>query len=66
MFQLDAQNEQLRKQNVKCTAQLQVLKSCAERTKSWRNSLLLSRSVTVSRSSVRRLSIIRIRLLVYQ
>uniref|UniRef100_A0A914XJ84 Uncharacterized protein n=1 Tax=Plectus sambesii TaxID=2011161 RepID=A0A914XJ84_9BILA len=44
--ELEAQNEQLRKQNVTCTAQLQVLKSCAERTKSWRNSLLLSRSVT--------------------
>lgn len=47
-FQLEQQNERLRAQNLKCIAQLQVLKSCADRTKRWQNSIALSQSVIVS------------------
>uniref|UniRef100_F1KT42 Pleckstriny domain-containing family H member 1 n=1 Tax=Ascaris suum TaxID=6253 RepID=F1KT42_ASCSU len=46
LLELEEQNERLRVQNLKCTAQLQVLKSCADRTKHWQNSLLFSHSVT--------------------
>ncbi|VDO07344.1 unnamed protein product [Brugia timori] len=47
LFQLEEQNERLRLQNLKCTAQLQVLKSCADRAKHWQTSALFSNSVTV-------------------
>lgn len=47
LFQLEEQNERLRLQNLKCTAQLQVLKSCADRAKHWQTSVLFSNSVTV-------------------
>uniref|UniRef100_A0A183TWQ2 Shugoshin_C domain-containing protein n=1 Tax=Toxocara canis TaxID=6265 RepID=A0A183TWQ2_TOXCA len=46
---LEEQNERLKVQNLKCTAQLQVLKSCADRTKHWQNSLLFSHSVAHGR-----------------
>uniref|UniRef100_A0A8R1XZ77 PH domain-containing protein n=1 Tax=Onchocerca volvulus TaxID=6282 RepID=A0A8R1XZ77_ONCVO len=46
LFQLEEQNERLRLQNLKCTAQLQVLKSCADRAKHWQTSVLFSNSVT--------------------
>ncbi|VDN06753.1 unnamed protein product [Thelazia callipaeda] len=45
---LENQNERLRLQNLRCTAQLQVLKSCAARTKHWHMSPLFSNSVTGS------------------
>uniref|UniRef100_A0A0N4V7F6 Unconventional myosin-XVIIIa n=1 Tax=Enterobius vermicularis TaxID=51028 RepID=A0A0N4V7F6_ENTVE len=45
---LETQNERLRAQNLRCTAQLEVLKNCADRTKHWRNSALFSQSVIVS------------------
>uniref|UniRef100_A0A7I4KCE0 Bm2554, isoform c n=1 Tax=Brugia malayi TaxID=6279 RepID=A0A7I4KCE0_BRUMA len=44
--ELEEQNERLRLQNLKCTAQLQVLKSCADRAKHWQTSALFSNSVT--------------------
>ncbi|MCP9264746.1 Pleckstrin-likey domain-containing family H member 1 [Dirofilaria immitis] len=43
---LEKQNERLRLQNLNCTAQLQVLKSCADRAKHWQTSALFSSSVT--------------------
>ncbi|KAM3717125.1 Pleckstrin [Dirofilaria immitis] len=49
-MQLEKQNERLRLQNLNCTAQLQVLKSCADRAKHWQTSALFSSSVTGSLS----------------
>ncbi|MFH4975569.1 hypothetical protein AB6A40_002278 [Gnathostoma spinigerum] len=43
---LEEQNERLRVQNLRCAAQLKVLKSCADRSKHWQQSLLFSHSVT--------------------
>ncbi|GMR59022.1 hypothetical protein PMAYCL1PPCAC_29217, partial [Pristionchus mayeri] len=53
LVELEQQNERLKEQNLRCTTQLQMLKSFTERTKQWRNeekqgmsSTLMSRSVT--------------------
>ncbi|GMS80303.1 hypothetical protein PENTCL1PPCAC_2478, partial [Pristionchus entomophagus] len=53
LVELEQQNERLKEQNLRCTTQLQMLKSFTERTKQWRNedkmmmnSSPMSRSVT--------------------
>ena len=46
--QLEQQNEALVVQNARAAQQIQVLNACASKVHGWRNSLVMSNSVTVS------------------
>ncbi|GMT10571.1 hypothetical protein PFISCL1PPCAC_1868, partial [Pristionchus fissidentatus] len=50
LVELEQQNERLREQNLRCTTQLQMLKSFTERTKQWRTEEKMSVNSPMSRS----------------